>query len=315
MVPTWNLLRRHCETYGAYFCGGDSRFHDIYGLSPLKPNCSMADKPSSAPEDEQHGPGTVEVGEDTNSSKDWLRLGLASTPAAIESRPERLKAEIELLCGEPSSSSVLPTSATYPVTSRGISGFRAPVMGTTVIPWASYRQEMPRGPWSANLPMGATSSMIPPPVMPEFVARQFMYPISSPALPSAPEVWPDMRVVSPPRRPQSGVWFMLRAAQNQGREPFLPQIPKSYLRIKDGRMTVRLLMKYLATRLGLEDESEVEITCRGQLLLPFLTLQHVRDNVWCSRETMALLQDSPSIQHVMMLQYNRSEYNSAQSYV
>ncbi|RWW05243.1 hypothetical protein GW17_00031488, partial [Ensete ventricosum] len=218
MVPVWNPLRRHCETYGAYFRGGDSRFHDIYGLSPLKPNCSMADNPSSAPEDEQRGPGAVEVREDTSSCKDWLRLGLASSPAAITSRPERLTAEIELLCGEPSSSSsssVFPTSATYPVTGRCISGFRAPVMGTTVIPWASYQQGMPRGPWSANLPTGATSSMIPPPAMPEFVARQFMYPISSPALPSAPEVWPDMRVVSPPRRPQSGVWFMLRAAQNQ----------------------------------------------------------------------------------------------------
>ncbi|URE10669.1 hypothetical protein MUK42_23885 [Musa troglodytarum] len=273
MVPAWNLLRRHCETYGAYFCGGDSRFHDIYCLSPLKPNCSMADKPSSAPEDEQHGPGTAEVGEDTNSYKDWLRLGLASPSAAVASRPERMTAEIELLCGEPplsSSSSVLPTSPTYLVTSRGISGFRAPVVGTTAIPWASYRQEMPRGPWSANLPMGATSSMIPPPVMPEFVARQFMYPISSPTPPSAPEVWPDTRVVSPPRRPQSGVWFMLRAAQNQGREPFLPQIPKSYLRIKDGRMTVRLLMKYLVTRLGLEDESEVLRTLSHCILCCFL---------------------------------------------
>lgn len=25
---------------------------------------------------------------------------------------------------------------------------------------------------------------------------------------------------------------------------------------------------------------QIEITCRGQQLLPFLTLQHVRDNVW-----------------------------------
>ncbi|PKU74494.1 E3 ubiquitin protein ligase DRIP2 [Dendrobium catenatum] len=67
----------------------------------------------------------------------------------------------------------------------------------------------------------------------------------------------ELRLVSTPARPQAGVWFMLKASQNQVREPFLPQIPKSYLRIKDGRMTVRLLKKYLVNKLGLEDESEV----------------------------------------------------------
>nr|DAD42246.1 TPA_asm: hypothetical protein HUJ06_000476 [Nelumbo nucifera] len=47
------------------------------------------------------------------------------------------------------------------------------------------------------------------------------------------------------------------ATQCGTREPFLPQIPKSYLRIKDGRMTVRLLMKYLVNKLKLENESDV----------------------------------------------------------
>uniref|UniRef100_A0A7N0V8X5 Uncharacterized protein n=1 Tax=Kalanchoe fedtschenkoi TaxID=63787 RepID=A0A7N0V8X5_KALFE len=41
-----------------------------------------------------------------------------------------------------------------------------------------------------------------------------------------------MRIVRPPRRPHVGVWFRLQASQNQVREPFLSQIPKSYLRIK-----------------------------------------------------------------------------------
>ncbi|XP_072999989.1 uncharacterized protein [Typha latifolia] len=68
---------------------------------------------------------------------------------------------------------------------------------------------------------------------------------------------PLMRVVSPPRRPEAGVWLVLQAAHNQGKEPFLPQIPKSYLRIKDGTMTVRVLMKYLAKKLGMGNESEV----------------------------------------------------------
>ncbi|KAK7394287.1 hypothetical protein VNO78_14809 [Psophocarpus tetragonolobus] len=116
-----------------------------------------------------------------------------------------------------------------------------------------------------------------------------------------------VRVVDPPRRPHSGVWFMLQASQNQAKEPFLPQIPKNYLRIKDGRMTVRLLLKYLVSKLRLESESEIEIRCRGEQLLPFLTLQHVRDNIWSRRDnTRALLSDSSTADHVMVLHYGRS---------
>lgn len=115
------------------------------------------------------------------------------------------------------------------------------------------------------------------------------------------------RVVDPPRRPHSGIWFMLQASQNQVKEPFLPQIPKNYLRIKDGRMTVRLLLKYLVSKLKLESESEIEITCKGQQLLPFLTLQHVRDNIWTPRDTTrSLLSDSSTTDHVMVLHYGRS---------
>ncbi|KAG6426696.1 hypothetical protein SASPL_110923 [Salvia splendens] len=50
---------------------------------------------------------------------------------------------------------------------------------------------------------------------------------------------PDFRVVQPPRRPHSGVWFMLQTSHNQ-----------------DGRMTIRLVIKYLVNKLSLEDESE-----------------------------------------------------------
>ncbi|PSR84615.1 E3 ubiquitin protein like [Actinidia chinensis var. chinensis] len=121
----------------------------------------------------------------------------------------------------------------------------------------------------------------------------------------------DLRIIDPPRRPQSGIWFMLQASQNQSKEPFLPQIPKSFLRIKDGRMTVRLLMKYLVNKLRLDSESEIEITCRGQQLLPFLTLQHVRENIWSSRDDVTtLLSDSSTTttttNHIMLLYYARS---------
>ncbi|KAK4265094.1 hypothetical protein QN277_026192 [Acacia crassicarpa] len=114
----------------------------------------------------------------------------------------------------------------------------------------------------------------------------------------------DFRVVDPPRRPHSGIWFMLQASPNQAKEPFLPQIPKSYLRIKDGRMTVRLLLKYLVNKLRLQSESEIEIRCRGQQLGPLLTLEDVRDNIW-SPMTPTLLSDSSTTDHIMVLYYGR----------
>ncbi|XP_052184328.1 uncharacterized protein LOC127796297 isoform X1 [Diospyros lotus] len=116
----------------------------------------------------------------------------------------------------------------------------------------------------------------------------------------------DFRVIDPPPRPHSGIWFMLQASQHQAIKPFLPQIPKSYMRIKDGRMTIRLLMKYLVNKLSLDSESEIEITCKGQKLVPLLTLQHVRDNIWSPRNAVTLLANSSTTDHVMVLQYSRS---------
>ncbi|KAG8365817.1 hypothetical protein BUALT_Bualt17G0011300 [Buddleja alternifolia] len=109
------------------------------------------------------------------------------------------------------------------------------------------------------------------------------------------------------------------------KELILPQISKSYLRIKDGRMTIRLVIKYLVNKLTLENESEVfasfrvggcifqiEIRCKGQKLLPFLTLQHVRDNIWSSsptRDFVTLLPNSSTTDHIMVLHYARTTSN------
>lgn len=91
------------------------------------------------------------------------------------------------------------------------------------------------------------------------------------------------------------------------KESLLPQIPKSYLRIKDGRMTIRLLMKYLVSKLdGFVKESEVVITCKGHVLQPYLTLQHVRDNIWCARNVVVAALPDSTANHVMTLQYRRS---------
>ncbi|KAF3786974.1 E3 ubiquitin protein ligase [Nymphaea thermarum] len=65
-----------------------------------------------------------------------------------------------------------------------------------------------------------------------------------------------MKIVNAPPRPNSGLWFVLQAEQNQIKELALPQVQKSYLRIKDRKMTILLIMKYLANKLHLGSESE-----------------------------------------------------------
>ncbi|CAM0884501.1 unnamed protein product [Alopecurus aequalis] len=130
-----------------------------------------------------------------------------------------------------------------------------------------------------------------------------------------------MRVVSPPparTTEAAGLWLTLQAAPNQVREPILPQIPKSYLRIRDCNMKVEVVLKYLADKLGFTQYHQVELTCRGHLLPPFLLLKHVRDSIWCgspapSQEEAELQpQHSPAAaaatatDHVMTLFYSTS---------
>lgn len=47
-------------------------------------------------------------------------------------------------------------------------------------------------------------------------------------------------------------------------------------------MTVAVVRRYLANKLGLASEDEVEVTCKGQSLQPSLSLNQVRDSIWQS---------------------------------
>ncbi|KAM0934829.1 putative protein LAX PANICLE 2 [Dioscorea sansibarensis] len=309
MVPARNLLRRHYDSYGSCF----SELHHHQPRQTMKAPL-MAEEETKIrineedeDEEEEEETGTSskggeeeeeeeDEGEDDDDD-DWLQLGVGNrnvkTPKMPGGDESRRLMELPLFSDKPTgggggSRSVANTSSVMPL---------FPAMGQQVRrPWGLWTTTVPN-------PMFASSSN-----RYDYHRHQYMYPrsqvglnevISSPAA-------TGLRIVNPPRRPQAGVWFILQTKQNQGREPFLPQIPKSYLRIKDGRMTVRLLKKYLVNKLGLEDESQVEITCKGQELLPSWTLQYVRDNVWFSGETMmVLLPESPAADQVMTLQYGR----------
>jgi hypothetical protein len=60
----------------------------------------------------------------------------------------------------------------------------------------------------------------------------------------------------------------------------LEQVPTAFLRVKDENMTVSMVRRYLVAKLRLEHESEVEISCKGLVLQPALSLQYVRENIW-----------------------------------
>ncbi|KAJ6434256.1 hypothetical protein OIU84_017873 [Salix udensis] len=53
------------------------------------------------------------------------------------------------------------------------------------------------------------------------------------------------------------IWFSLVASEDQKEDASLPQIPTCYLRIKDGRMPVSFIQKYLVKKLDLDSETEV----------------------------------------------------------
>ncbi|XP_031268749.1 E3 ubiquitin protein ligase DRIP1-like [Pistacia vera] len=79
------------------------------------------------------------------------------------------------------------------------------------------------------------------------------------------------------KRRNSPVWFSLVASEDQKDDACLPQISACYLRIKDGKMPVSFIQKYLVKKLDLDSEAEVEILCRGQPVLPTLQLHNLVD--------------------------------------
>lgn len=71
------------------------------------------------------------------------------------------------------------------------------------------------------------------------------------------------------------IWFSLVASENQEGDAPLPQIPASYVRIKDGSAPVSFIQKYVMKKLDLSNETEIEIKCMGQPVLPTLRLHNL----------------------------------------
>ncbi|KAG7970137.1 hypothetical protein I3843_07G066700 [Carya illinoinensis] len=78
-------------------------------------------------------------------------------------------------------------------------------------------------------------------------------------------------------RRNSPIWFSLVASEDRKADVSLPQISACYIRIKDGKMPVSFIQKYLVKKLDLTSETEVEIMCRGQPVVPSSQLQNLVD--------------------------------------
>ncbi|WCJ43879.1 Polycomb group RING finger protein 1 [Euphorbia peplus] len=73
------------------------------------------------------------------------------------------------------------------------------------------------------------------------------------------------------------IWFSLVACEDEKGDASLPQISACYLRIKDGKMPVSFIQKYLVKKLDLNSEAEVEIICQGRPVLPTQQLRNLVD--------------------------------------
>ncbi|XP_027172765.1 E3 ubiquitin protein ligase DRIP2-like isoform X2 [Coffea eugenioides] len=103
------------------------------------------------------------------------------------------------------------------------------------------------------------------------------------------------------------IWFSLVATKDQDADASLPQISASYLRIKDGNITVSFIQKYLMRKLDLPTEDEVEIRCMGQSLVPTLPLNELVD-FWLQNTTserVPAIIGSSAKDFVMVLAYGR----------
>ncbi|KAL9226433.1 hypothetical protein vseg_002248 [Gypsophila vaccaria] len=163
-----------------------------------------------------------------------------------------------------------------------------------------------------NLAVAATATVVATPLTPPSVSASSSSSSSSSSL--------DFKLINPRpplRKPLPSLWFTLLPSPHQCVQPSSPRLSKSFLRIKDEKLKVRLVMKYVAHKLGLDCESQVEIRCRGQVVEPTLTLEQVRHKMWSpNQQAMTLIHNSAASpkQHILLLHYTTSSSSTSSTY-
>ncbi|GMH11309.1 hypothetical protein Nepgr_013150 [Nepenthes gracilis] len=116
------------------------------------------------------------------------------------------------------------------------------------------------------------------------------------------------------------IWFSLVASEDQEGGTPLPQVSAGFVRVKDGSMPVSSIQKYLVKKLDLTSESEVQIACQGQPVLPNLQLRSLLE-LWLrtapSSKRVRTAVGNSARDFVMVLSYSRRvpqpplDYNSS----
>ncbi|KAM3326678.1 E3 ubiquitin protein ligase DRIP2 [Capsicum chacoense] len=104
------------------------------------------------------------------------------------------------------------------------------------------------------------------------------------------------------------IWFTLVASDNQKCSSPLPQIPTRFIKIKDVNMPSSYIMKYLAKKLNLQSEDEVEVRLLGMPIRPNLPLHHLAE-LWLHAAPTAektVKVGASAKEFVMVLKYGRS---------
>ncbi|MBA0781931.1 hypothetical protein Gotri_002812, partial [Gossypium trilobum] len=266
MVPAENLSKQnhlpHCGGLDFYGCGGggggDSSYTENFGLmnrlhgydyhneaclgSDLGAN-QMAENPSRTNSLNETGSTSKDYNQEQEERDDegWLQLGIGGHATKYHHHHHHNKhdqVDLTATRGGLTELDLLPGGTSHQGRPH-MPEFRPPLHPLVMQGFTTSLFLQQQGTSSmfsrACRPIAAATA--PSPLVPlgSYFARPFqVQPRIDVAGPST-----DFKIIDPPRRPHSGIWFILQASENQ-----------------DGKMTVGSIMKYLVNKLKLDSESE-----------------------------------------------------------
>lgn len=205
MVPARSLLRRHYNSYGSHFDDFQSEFQREKASSLSGLMAEEVPQGSGSNEEEGEEAGSSSKDGDDNF-QGWLQLGIGSQPSGgsrLDDAPVDPTNSMDRSRGEAVELNLFSDRSSGPS--------RPP------LPAAGAPTMVPLFPAVAvghrSVGAMASSSSRPLPMLTSYNWGQFMCPSGS--LNLSVEMSGMMRVVSPPPRGQTGVWFLLQPAQNQ----------------------------------------------------------------------------------------------------
>ncbi|KAG1363548.1 putative protein LAX PANICLE 2 [Cocos nucifera] len=213
MVPARNLLRRHYDSYGGHFDDIQSEFDGEKASSVSGLMAEEVPRAISGDEEEEGQERQTSSKQGDENYQGWLQLGISSSPSGGSRLHD---APVDRM----NTSSI--DRSRGGLVELNLFSDRLPGPPQPRLPAAGAPMMLPSCPASVGQEVSleyrsvgamASSSSRPLPILTSYDWGQFMSPSGSLSL--SVEMSSRMRVVSPPLRRQTGVWFVLQPAQNQ----------------------------------------------------------------------------------------------------